>query len=369
MYQKFFDLKRRPFATTPDTTGYYPAPGHEETLALLKYCVREGDGIGVLVGAPGTGKTFLCHLLLDTLSPNQSPVFITNTHMSSVHSMLQAIAYDLTLPFEGMGEQELRLRLTDFLMERFANGGKTLFFVDEAQHLSIEQLEELRMLTNLEGRDDKAVQVLIAGQNKLLQTLDSPDMEAFRQRIAVVARLSAFDAEQTVEYIRAQINRAGGLADSVFTANAMSEICEHSQGIPRRINQLCHRALLLAYANESGTVDTPFVEAAAAQLLSLELKSQTTMSHHHTGSAESILQPVSKPESVRTMPAGATVVEVGAGMPRREASSRSDAVPTRRGEATMTETSEIDRHPASYHTSDRVDHPRGVSRLRQLYTR
>src|SRR5690606_7811492 len=228
--------------------------------------VNEGEGIGVLLGPPGSGKTLLCHMLLDALSSTFSSVLLNNVHGDSVSSLLQAILYDLGLPYENRSEQELRLAVADFMIQRFAEGSRTLILVDEAQNLSIEQLEELRLLTNLEGKREKAVQVLLFGQETLGEKLETLRLESFRQRIAVLAWLSPLEAEQSIEYIRALIANAGASADTIFTANALCEICERSEGIARRINQLCHRSMLLAYAHESGTVDAPYVEAAAAQL-------------------------------------------------------------------------------------------------------
>lgn len=308
MYEQFFGLEQRPFLSTPDPAGYFPTPSHEEALALLKCCVNDGEGIGVLAGRPGTGKTLLCHLLLSEIGPSHAPVFVANTHLGSVRSLLQAILFDLSLEYEALDEQELRLRLTQFLLERFYNGQHTLLFVDEAQNLSIDQLEELRLLTNLEGHGERAVQVLLIAQESLAEMLKDERLRAFRQRIAVYARLRPFTADETMEYIRHRIAHAGGNADSIFTASAISEIHMRSEGIPRRINQLCHRTLLLAFAHDLGTVDESDVIAAAGQLVSeVDIQARPVDDHHTPPPAKG--NKGSKAEVEKP-----TVFEVGAGI-------------------------------------------------------
>lgn len=355
MYQKFFELKFRPFGATPDPSAYYAASGHEEALATLKDCVSQGDGIGVLLGPPGSGKTLLCRLLLESLGSNPSAAFITNSHMSTVGSMLQAILYDLSLPYQGLDEQELRLRLTDFLMERFSRGGRTLLLVDEAQHLSDDQLEELRLLTNLEGRREKAIQAILFGQLPLGDRLQSDACESFRQRIAAAATLAPWNTEEVVEYIRAEIARADGSADSIFTADAFCEIADRSGGIARRVNQLCHRALLLAFAHGSGTVDDRDI-AAAAQQLFMTRRPPVEHVHHSVTAVRSseapaaaVIEPIPGDEP-------SAAVEVGAGCPPE------GLVETGSFE---TPSAVIETEPAPRETPS----TRGFSRLRQLYSR
>jgi general secretion pathway protein A len=279
MYERFFELAARPFPATPDAGAYFPASSHEESLALLKCAMNDGESISVLIGAPGMGKTLLCHLLLDDVDPRHSLVFLNQLNNCSVEALLQAILHDLSLDYSNASEQGLRLRLADFLIERFSQGSRTILIVDEAQNLSAGQLEELRLLTNLEGRSGKAIQILLVGQDALAKTLEEPAMEGFRARVAVVARLRALSDEETMEYVRTHIARVGGSADSIFTATALSEICEYAVGIPRRINQICHRALTLAFAHECGTLDGEYVHMAASQLFLAKIGSRVE-SHH-----------------------------------------------------------------------------------------
>ena len=171
MYQGFFELSGRPFPATPDVGAYFPAAAHEE-LTLLKCVMNDGSGRRAPWSAGHWKDTDLSPV--DRLA--RSPVvscFLNNVNNPSIESLLQAILHDLSLPFEQGNEQSLRLRLTEFLMNRFSQGGKTVILFDEAQNLSESQLEELRLLTNLEGRSEKAVQILLVGQERLAQTLES----------------------------------------------------------------------------------------------------------------------------------------------------------------------------------------------------
>jgi type II secretory pathway predicted ATPase ExeA len=279
MYEQFFELSARPFPATPDSGAYFPAASHEESLALLKCAMNDGESISVLIGGPGMGKTLLCHLLLESIDPRHALVFLNQVNNPSVESLLQAILHDLSISFENASEQTLRLRLSDFLIDRFSQGSKTIIIIDEAQNLSRAQLEEIRLLTNLEGRSGKAVQILLVGQEAFAQTLEGDAMESFRARVAVVSRLRPLSDEETMEYVRSHILRVGGSADSIFTATALSEICEYAAGIPRRMNQICHRALTLAFAHECGTLDGEYVHMAASQLFLAKI-GERVESHH-----------------------------------------------------------------------------------------
>lgn len=323
MYEAFFELAGRPFPATPDPATFFPAASHEEALTLLKCGLNDGDAVALLLGEPGMGKTLLCHQLVDAIDPHSSLIFLNNTNNPSIESLLQAMLHDLSLPFAEGSEQELRFRLSDYLMDRFSQGGRTIIFVDEAQNLNASQLEELRLLTNLEGRTGKAVQVLLAGQQRLEELLSAPEMQSLCQRIAVTARLRRLSDDETMEYVRHQINRVGGSADSIFTASALSEICEYAAGIPRRINQICHRALTLAFAHQCGTLDGEYVHMAAMQLF-LVKPGEMVESHHVPAATSSrrlfedrafgrsaeVAAPMDPPAV--SEPPTSTVVEIGA---------------------------------------------------------
>ncbi len=172
-----FGLRYRPFPASPDVSCYYPAGSHERALQRLLSGLADGEGMLLLIGAPGTGKTLLCQRLLDQLGDGIESVCLTHTHLRDRISLLQAILYDLALPYDGKSEQEMRLVLIDHLLHRYAAGKKTVLVIDEAQHFSIDLLEEVRMLGNLEGQGGKAVQVVLAAQPDFLDTLAAPSWD------------------------------------------------------------------------------------------------------------------------------------------------------------------------------------------------
>src|SRR6266851_8838624 len=164
MYEAHFGLKRRPFGSTPDGDYYYPSTSHEQALAALLTAVQDLEGIGLLTGAPGTGKTLLCHRLLERLGPEVQNAFLANSHLPNRTALLQSFLFDLSLPYLGLSEQELRLALIDHLLKTFEAGKRTVILVDEAQHLDADLLEELRLLGNLEANHARAIQVVLIAQ-------------------------------------------------------------------------------------------------------------------------------------------------------------------------------------------------------------
>ena len=310
MYLDFFGLRHEPFAGTLDTSAYFPASGHEQALTLLKSCLRSTDSFGLLLGPTGTGKTLLSHLLLDTLDPAATAVFLTNTHLPSISALFQSILFDLSQPFEGFSEQELRLRLTDILIERYRLSGRTLLLIDEAQHLSNDQLEELRLLSNLEGRRDRALQVILFGGETLAQRISDPALDPLRQRISVIASLKPLDMENTVEMIHHMVSQAGGSSASIFTASALADIFERSGGIPRRIIQLCRRSMLDAVEHDSGTVDSANVMAAATMLW---LDEEPEIKHIHHPQTGILPLRAAKRDRIE-IPENPPYLEIGAGV-------------------------------------------------------
>ena len=266
MYHSFFGMKQRPFGATPQLRNFFAASGQEEALATLRYAVTQGRGIGLLTGPSGTGKTLVCQRLTTSLEAAYRTAMITNTNMATIKALYQAILYDLSLPYHGLDEQELRLTLTDFLLGKYAGGGRTVLIIDEAQNLSMPLLEELRMLSNIDGEADKLFQIVLVGHSRILGLLRSASLETLNQRVGARAILRALGDEETVNYIQHQLQCAGVLPDEVFTYDALTAVYEASGGIPRLINQICEHALLLAYVAESHRVDAELVEKASTAL-------------------------------------------------------------------------------------------------------
>ena len=268
MYESHFQLRQRPFPATPDPARYYPATSHERAIARLLGGLVDGEGVLALTGAPGTGKTLLCHCLLERLDANTNVAFLTNSHVGSRAGLLQAILYDLSLPYEGRGEQELRLALIDHLLRRYEEGQGTLLIVDEAQHLTPDLLEELRLLGNLEARSGKAVQVILVGQPALLETLRRPELTAFRQRLAIRAEIEPLPLQEAADYLLHHVRIAGGRPERLFADEALELLARQTRGVPRLLNQAAHHALNLAAESGAAGVD---VEAALEGLAMLGL--------------------------------------------------------------------------------------------------
>ena len=266
MYETRFGFRKRPFPATADRRAYYPATSHERALALLTRALDDGDALALLTGAPGTGKTLLCHCLLERLGDGAVTALLTNSHFASRSALLQAILYDLSLPYEGASEQELRLRLTDFLLTTYRGGRHTVILVDEAQHLGPDLLEELRLLGNLEGESGRAVQIVLVGQASLLETLRLSELEAFSQRVPARARLEPLGVAEGIDYLLHHLRGAGGRPERIITEDSLELLAQQTGGVPRLLNQAAHQALALADAADAGLVDAEAALEALAQL-------------------------------------------------------------------------------------------------------
>jgi len=255
MYEKHFGLKRRPFRPTPDSDSYYPASTHEQALARLLQGIEADEGLLLLTGAPGTGKTLVCHRLVERLPSDTASAFLTSGHFAGRAALLQEILFELALPYAGRGEQELRLALAEFLLQNYKNGRRALLVVDEAQLLPTDLLEELRLLGNLEAGTGKAVQVVLAAQPAILDTIHRPELDSVRQRLAVRVTLNLLDVREAVDYLVHQFRVAGARLDAVISDEALELIARGARGVPRLLNQAAHQALLLACAADVSQVD------------------------------------------------------------------------------------------------------------------
>ena len=241
-----------------------PPRGTKQRLQLLLSALEDGEGILALTGVPGTGKTLLCQCLLDRVGERYTCLSLTHTHFADRAGLLQALLFDLSQPHRGLSEQELRLGLIDHLAGLYAEGKRTLLVIDEAHHLSVDLLEELRLLGNLEGSDGCAVQIVLAGGPELLQTLAAPRLACLRQRLATRACIEPLPLEEAADYLLHHLRAAGAEAGTVIEAEALELIARCTAGVPRLLNQVTHQALRLAMQEGCASVELEVAMAALA---------------------------------------------------------------------------------------------------------
>ena len=258
MYESFYGLREKPFSLLPDPAYLYLSRQHAMALSLIEYSLENQAGFCVVTGKAGTGKTTLLRRLLNRVGGDVAVGLITNTH-HSFGELLRWILHAFMLPDAGKSRPEQHQIFTDYLIRQYAKNRRTILIIDEAQNLSPDALEELRMLSNINSGKDTLLQVLLAGQPALREILRRPALKQFAQRIAVDYHLEALGREQTQFYIRHRIVMAGGESE-LFTVDACEEVFEHSGGIPRLINLLCDYALVYAFADHAAVVTGELVE-------------------------------------------------------------------------------------------------------------
>ena len=269
MYQSFYHLTRSPFEIIPDPFFFFATPRHNEALAALYHGVRGHKGFAVLTGDVGTGKTLLLRCLLEQLtrSDDVAYAYVFNGRLSS-HEFLQYVASDFGLPVAGKNKSEILYDLSKYVVARASGQLTTVLIVDEAHHLSVDILEEIRLLTNLETVHGKLLQILLVGQPELDKKLDSFELRQLKQRIAHRAQLGPLDPVETEGYILRRLQLAGAELNAVtlFPQDTLQTIFRYSHGIPRLINTICENALITAYARQLPSVTPEIVEDTAADL-------------------------------------------------------------------------------------------------------
>lgn len=266
MYVAHFGLRHRPFRPTPDPAAYYPATTHETALHQLRQALADEDGLALLTGEPGSGKTLVAALMVEKLAEQTACVYLTNGHLAGPADLFQAILYDLGEPYEGKTEQELRLSVMDGALTRFAEGRRTILLLDEAHHLSPGVLEELRQLGNLETRDGKALQAILFALPEIDEALRRPDLRAFRQRLTTRAVLERLPTEEAADYLIHHLRIAGARPEAIVSDEAVELIVKASGGLPRLINQATHLALELTCQAGEGRMDAEGALEALSRL-------------------------------------------------------------------------------------------------------
>ena len=265
MYCGFFGLEEKPFSITPDPRFLFLSQSHQEALGHLLYGIEERKGFITITGEVGTGKTVLCRALLGRLGHHVCTALILNSFMSDLE-LLRSINEDFGIAARGTSRKESIDALNDFLIKEFREGRNAVLIIDEAQNLAPPVLEQIRMLSNLETERGKLLQIVLVGQPELRQQLARADLRQLNQRIALRYHIQPFDRQETVDYIHHRLLVAGSHGGIRFSRRALSIIYRHSQGIPRKINLLCDRALLSAYVHGSAAIDHRIVRQANAEL-------------------------------------------------------------------------------------------------------
>jgi general secretion pathway protein A len=258
MYESFYGLKEKPFSMLPDPGFLFLSKKHQMALTLLEYGLLNDAGFCVVSGETGSGKTTLLRKLLENIEDNFTVGMITNTH-KGFGELLDWVLSAFDIHEQGMSSVEMHQRFMDFVVEQYAVNKTTLLIIDEAQNMTTEKLEELRMLSNVNSEKDQVLQVILAGQPELKSTLRSPELRQFAQRIAVDHHLGSLNEEETVGYINHRLSVAGAERE-IFTEEACDRIYEYSGGTPRLINLLCDTVMVYGFADQGEVIDEGLVD-------------------------------------------------------------------------------------------------------------
>ncbi|WP_339683616.1 ExeA family protein [Gimesia maris] len=272
MYETNFGFTDRPFTVSPSPACYFEAAEHQHVLEELLVTISSLNGITILTGDAGTGKTAVCRQLVARLEDQFQIQFVEHCNFPTVRALLQTLLYNLTDCYEKVSEQELRLALTAEVRSSFLNHGQPLLvLVDEAHLLSVSFLEELRVLSDIAFDGKPALQLLLCGQTSLEETLIQPALSSLNQRIGCQVYLDRMTRQESEAYIAYRIQRVSTDKRSCFTDEAIKFITHVSDGLPRCLNQICDHSLMLAYLQDSAVVNEPIAREAFTDLQQLPL--------------------------------------------------------------------------------------------------
>lgn len=258
MYEAFYGLEKKPFSMLPDPDFLYLSKKHQAALTLLEYGMLNHAGFCVISGEPGAGKTTIIRALLKNVGDDVTVGLITNTHRS-FGGLLDWILSAFNLHQPNLTQVEMHQVFMDFVINEYANNRSVLLIVDEAQNMSADALEELRMLSNVNSEKDQLMQIILAGQPALKEMLITPELMQFAQRIAVDYHLDALSLEETCGYIQHRLKVAGAKKD-VFTPASCARIHSYSGGTPRLINLLCETVMVYGFADQVEMIDVELVD-------------------------------------------------------------------------------------------------------------
>lgn len=270
VYAQHFGFSGDPFSLAPDPTFFYQSPIHAEAIATLKIALTERRGLALMTGEVGTGKTTILYSLLGDLPPNIHTAYVSNTKLP-FDALLHLALTDFGVTPDGPGRYELLTALNRYLTRCADVGATAALIVDEAQNLDVESFEQMRLLSNFETLTEKLLQIVLVGQTELEDKLQRPELRQIADRVAAHCRVTPLDRAVSRAYIDDRVQRAGG-SPHLFTPRATELITRAAGGIPRRLNILCHNALLFAYGHGASHVSRTLARAAVRHPLPTSTK-------------------------------------------------------------------------------------------------
>jgi len=264
MYAAYFGLKENPFSLSPEPRYLFLSEQHRDALNCLIYGIKEKKGFVLISGGFGTGKTTICRSLINSLDDSVETALIFNTAISDLELLETVLVeYGIAIISGPRTKKNYIDILNDFLLRKFAAGKTAVLLIDEAQNLSHSVLEQIRMLSNLETETEKLIQIILIGQPELNNTLMLPALRQLNERITVRYDLKPLSPPEVLEYIQHRLTVAQGPGSLKFTQGAFNLIYTLTEGIPRRINALCDRSLLIAYTKNVNKINRRIVNLAA----------------------------------------------------------------------------------------------------------
>lgn len=265
MYLDYYGLSEAPFDITPNPRFLFYSAKHREAFNHLLYGIRERKGFVQLTGEVGAGKTTLCRAMLEQLQGNYATALILNPVMSA-DELMKAIAIEFGLPVNGLDRLDTIAVINQFLLQQVERRQETVLIIDEAQDLTDELLEQVRLLSNLETDNRKLLQIVLMGQPELRDRLNNPRLKQLRQRITVRYHLPPLSRNEVSRYIQHRLEVSGAKGAPYFTQPALWRVYNYSQGIPRLVNAICDKALLAGFVNQREKIDFGMVGRAVQEL-------------------------------------------------------------------------------------------------------
>jgi len=265
VYLEYYGLRQAPFDITPNPRFLFHSRKHREAFNHLLYGIRERKGFVQLTGEVGAGKTTLCRALLEKLDGHFSTALILNPVLNP-EELMKAVATEFGLNVKGRDRLETIAAIGEFLLKQIENGKETVLIIDEAQNLTEDLLEQIRLISNIETDDRKLLQIVLLGQPELRDRLNSPHLKQLRQRITVRYHLAALSRFEAAQYVQHRLEVSGAKGVPFFTQPALWRVFNYSRGIPRLVNAVCDKALLAGYVEKSDRITYRMVGRAIREL-------------------------------------------------------------------------------------------------------